>query len=260
MGAMPAASGRAAFQRRRPTQTRSNNSLRRTYDLLRSSLHHAIEPGSVLVEEELIDALSASRNTVRAALQLLADQGLVTRRPRLGTTARASMLLPFDGALAHSGGPADGRLHAEAMKASIIDAPTVVSRRLELTPGAPVALVEGVVFEQETPIGVSSSYVGLPAGVEPQVGRLPDVITLLEDRLHVGLGECDTMVAAVPCDDQTAALLGLALGAPMLWLEDFLRDADGRPRAVCELRYRGDCVAFSAVAHRGEPAPDPPPA
>ena len=49
-----------------------------------------------LVEHELTDALSASRNTVRAVLQQLAREGLVTREPKNGTRATGSLLLPID--------------------------------------------------------------------------------------------------------------------------------------------------------------------
>ena len=49
-----------------------------------------------LVEHELTDALSASRNTVRAVLQQLAREGLVTREPKNGTRAAGSLLLPID--------------------------------------------------------------------------------------------------------------------------------------------------------------------
>jgi GntR family transcriptional regulator len=36
----------------------------------------------------------------------------------------------------------------------------------------------------------------------------------------------------------------------MFWLEDLIRDTAGRPRAIKQARYRGDRVAFSAVARR----------
>src|SRR5438093_1605142 len=93
---MTGITARALYQQRRPAPERSNNSLRRTYDLLRSSLHHSLAPGASLVEEELVQTLSSSRNTVRAALQLLAQEGLVSRGPKVGTMALGSIILPFN--------------------------------------------------------------------------------------------------------------------------------------------------------------------
>src|SRR5258708_8193154 len=82
------------YQRQRQSPDRLNNSARRTYDLLRSTL---VTTGQsmLLVERELTDALSASRNTVRAVLRQLAREGLVTREPKNGTRATGSLLLPI---------------------------------------------------------------------------------------------------------------------------------------------------------------------
>ena len=48
------------------------------------------------MEQELTDALSASRSTVRAVLQQLAREGLVTREPKNGTWATGPLVLPIN--------------------------------------------------------------------------------------------------------------------------------------------------------------------
>lgn len=83
------------YQRNRRTPDRLNNSLRRTYDLLRSTLQNG-DAEVFLVEGELTDALSASRNTVRAVLQQLAKDGLVTRSPKRGTRSSGSLILQIN--------------------------------------------------------------------------------------------------------------------------------------------------------------------
>src|SRR5258706_14397831 len=84
------------YQRQRNSPDRLNNSTRPTYDLLRSALV-AMGRSVTLVEGELTDAMSASRSTVRAVLQQLAREGLVTREPKNGNPATGSLLLPIDG-------------------------------------------------------------------------------------------------------------------------------------------------------------------
>src|SRR5258708_12206751 len=81
------------YQRQRQSPDRLNNSARRTYDLLRSTL---VTTGQsmLLVERELTDALSASRNTVRAVLRQLAPECLVTPEPNNRTRPTGSLLLP----------------------------------------------------------------------------------------------------------------------------------------------------------------------
>jgi GntR family transcriptional regulator len=248
---MPGSSARAMFQQRRQTPPRTNNSVRRTYDLLRSSLHHSLEPGALLVEDDLVNALSASRNTVRAALQQLAHQGLVTRGPKVGTTVRGSTLLPLNDILTVRDKAAAYKMRSEPLEMSIVSGPALVRKWLDMQPGASLALIEGLVFQDETPVGLSVSYVGLTEAQERQLGAQPsDVVAFLEEKLNVSLGDCGTTIAALGCDAQTAELLGIEEGAPLLWLEDYLRDESGNPRAICQLRYRGDRVAFSATARR----------
>jgi GntR family transcriptional regulator len=114
-----------------------------------------------------------------------------------------------------------------------------------------VALSEGLVFQDEAKIGLSVSYVGLTVEEAEAIGsNSPDPISLLERVLQVSIGDAETTVATVTADAQSAEFLGIAEGTPMLWLEDLLRDVQGRPRAISQLRYRGDRVAFSATARR----------
>jgi GntR family transcriptional regulator len=250
---MPGVPARTFHQRQRQRDKRApgNNSARRTYDLLRFSLHH-LEPDSRLVEEKLVDSLSASRNTVRATLRLLAEQGLVTRRPKTGTTVATSLVLPVNEVMTVAEFDNRGRVPpaTRLLEALVIPAPEIIRERLALAADASVLILEGVLLDDGEPFAVSVSYVGLddPAqGVAEGAG--PDAIAFLED-LGVALGASHTTVGAVTTDAQTATLLGVAEGSPALWLEDLLRDVHGRPRALCQFRFRSDRVAFTSETHR----------
>ena len=113
------------YQRQRQSPDRLNNSPRRTYDLLRSTLVTAGR-SMRLVEHELTDALSASRNTIRAVLQQLAREGLVTREPKNGTRATGSLLLPIDELSPFA---------ARTLERRSLGCPPIVRDRLRLPPG-----------------------------------------------------------------------------------------------------------------------------
>ena len=197
-----------------------------------------------------MQTLSSSRNTVRAALQLLAQEGLVTRGPKVGTTAMGSTILPLV-ELLDVGDKAAYSMTMEVLEATVISAPAILRKWLALPPGSSVLLIEGLMVRDGEKMGVSVSYVGIAADASPElVGAPSDAIRFLEDTLHVHIGAAETTVGTVAADGQTAALLGIAEGTPMLWLEDFLRDEQGNPVAVTQLRYRGDRVALSATSHR----------
>ncbi len=244
-------SNRSRYQRRRATPPPVNNSVRRTYDLLRSTLP-SLEPDALLVEEDLIKSLSASRNTVRVVLQLLAAQGLLKRGPKVGTTVGSAMVLPVSRLINLGEAGKKPTIHTRLLESVVIPAPAAIRRRLELAEGARVALIEALLSDDTEPLAVSVSYVSLPENYERRI-KSAEIVAILEEDLNVSVGESDALIAALVADAQTAEQLQIDEGAPVLFLEDLLRDTDGMPRALSQLRYRADRVTFSATACR-EPA------
>jgi GntR family transcriptional regulator len=229
-----------------------NNSLRRAYDLLRSTLVTS-DGNMFLVEGELTDALSASRNTVRAVLQQLAREGLVTRGPKNGTRAAGSLVLRIDelSPVAQFGNGSAARVRASTLECRALGCPPLVRERLRLPAGGTVLMTEALLRQDDVPLGLSVSYVALGAELPPGFDvEEPDVIVILERQLGVRVKGSRTTVAAVAADEQTAELVGLEVGAPMIWLEDIIEDEDGQPRALSQLRLRSDRIAFSATAYR----------
>ncbi|GAB3219396.1 GntR family transcriptional regulator [Mycolicibacterium hippocampi] len=240
------------YQRQRHSPDRLNNSQRRTYDLLRSSIL-STSKSLLLVERELTDALSASRGTVRAVLQQLAREGLVTREPKNGTRATGSLLLPLDElrTMAQLPGDCSPPVESRTIECRPVGCPPVVRDRLRLTAGWNVLMIESLMVHDGLTIGVAVGYIGVS---ESQSRRIDaegqDVISILERQLGIRIGPSRTTVSAVTADEETADLIGVDIGAPLIWLEDVLEDQEGRPRALSQLRLRGDRVAFSANARR----------
>jgi GntR family transcriptional regulator len=240
------------YQRQRQSPDRLNNSPRRTYDLLRSTL---VSTGRsmLLVERELTDALSASRNTVRAVLQQLAREGLVTREPKNGTRATGSLLLRIDelSPVANFATEPSSTVEARTLERRPLGCPPMVRDRLGLPLGWTVLMIESLVLENGMPLGLSVNYIALGEEQSPDFDiDEPDVILILERQLGIRIGGSQTTVGAVAADEQTAELVGVDVGAPLVWLEDVISDENGQPRALSQLRLRGDRVAFSANAYR----------
>jgi GntR family transcriptional regulator len=77
-----------------------------------------------------------------------------------------------------------------------------------------------------------------------------DVFGLIEEATGQPLGAADVTVAPAVADPNTAALLGVAAGAPLFAIERLSRLADGRPVDLEYLRVRGDRMTLSATLHR----------
>lgn len=230
------------YQRQRQVPERVNNSARRTYDLLRATL---VSTGRTmpLVERELTDALSASRNTVRAVLQQLARDGLVTRGPKHGTQGTGSILLPFNELVP--------LLQARMLECRPISCPPMVRDRLRLPEGRTVIMLETLLLEEAYPVGLTVNYVALPEGQSSDFDLdEPDVILFIERKLGINVMGSRTTAGAMAADDQTADLLGVEMGAPLLWVDDVIEGHAGQPLALSQHRFRSDRVAFSAYASR----------
>jgi GntR family transcriptional regulator len=240
------------YQRNRQTPDRLNNSLRRTYDLLRSTLQNGSGDQS-LVEGELTEALSASRNTVRAVLQQLAKEGLITRSPKRGTRSAGSLMLQINSLspVKEFGGDAGIRTELRTLEYRTLGCLRMVRERLRLPPGWTVLMIESLLVQDNQPLGISVSYIALHPD-QPhnlQVDE-PDAILFLERQLDVRIVGSRTTIGATAADEQSAALVGVELGAPMIFLEDILEDENGQPRALSQFRMRSDRIAFTASASR----------
>lgn len=239
------------FQRNRHKPERLNNSLRRTYDLLRSTLQSA--EGTVsLVEGELMDALSASRNTVRAVLQQMAKDGLVTRSPKRGTQSAEQLLLKVNALSPVRELASASTIHTElrALEIQTVGCPRMVRERLALLTDSTVLMIEGLLTHCEVPMGITVSYIALTGQERDVVVDEPDAILFLEKRLGAKITSSRTTIGATAADAQSAELIGVEPGAPMIFLEDVLEDEKGRPRAISQFRLRSDRVAFQANAFR----------
>lgn len=240
------------YQRNRQTPDRLNNSLRRTYDLLRSTLQNG-QGDQFLVEGELIDALSASRNTVRTVLQQLAKDGLVTRSPKRGTRSAAAVMLRINqlSPVKEFGGDASIRAELKNLEYRPLGDLRLVRERLRLPSDWTVLMMESLIVRESQPLGISVSYIALhPDQSRDLVFDEPDPILFLERQLDVKITSSRTTIGATAADEQSAALVGVPLGAPMIFLEDILEDAGGQPRALSQFRMRSDRIAFTASASR----------
>lgn len=248
---------RLAYDQHRPTPERLNNSVRRTYDLLRAMLF-ASGQDRLLVENELVDDLSASRSTVRTVLQQLADDGLVRRSRRTGTTTTWSTVFAIDQLMTFGEFAQDQRaaVRGQVLETAVIRAPRLIRERLRLAEGSDVLVVESLMLREATAIAVAVSYVALRQGHQAPVPGDPfDVVTFVEQHLQVKIGASSSTMGASAADAETASLLGVAAGAPLIWCEDVLNDLQGDPLALCGFRFRSDHVAVSATAYRWSPRP-----
>ncbi|MBS9373051.1 GntR family transcriptional regulator [Rhodococcus sp. B50] len=224
----------------------STNQTRRAYGLIRSLIRSGfLVDDEQLVEDRLVKTMGIPRARVREALQQLAADGLVERRRRTGTRVRQEYFqVPVDDILPWHTPP--GFAVRQTDNRVVPSGPSIRTRLG--THDTRVGLVEHV-FEHVTstgvePLGVRMAYYR-EQYEQPKVWqRCPSLADAFALVYGVPLGKVDTVIDAVACDTDTARVLGLREGSPVLMREQLLRDVEGTVQEYTFSYYRADRVSF----------------
>lgn len=205
-------------------------------------LSGTLPPGTVLPAElELAQGYGIAVGTLRRALAVLTEEGLLTRRRRTGTvvTGRTPQLtLRFLLRYFRLHG-LDGRLvqaQSRSLAVSRETASPAEAVALDLSPGAELVRFRRLRLVEGLPVMLDDYAV--PAA--RLTGALPDQVPaqlyLHLDAAHgLRLAAAREMLGAELCPPAAAAL-GLAAGAPLLRIDEVAYDSAGRP-AVLALHH-----------------------
>ncbi|WP_123625711.1 GntR family transcriptional regulator [Streptomyces sp. SAI-097] len=228
---------------------------RQLADLLRRQLLDDAFPDGTLPHEDILAAdYDTTRNTVRQALDLLRAEGLVARRPGIGTVVVARK---YDHGLDRLMGLAEtlhehGRVTNEVRTTVPVPAPAPVAERLRVPHGADVLYIERLRRLNGVPLSLDLTYLPLDIGTALLGADLEntDVFRLLESVTGRPLGHAEITLEAVTADAHSAAVLEAPRGTAVLMLERLTHLADGRPVDLEFVRFRGDRIAMSGLLHR----------
>lgn len=205
-------------------------------------------------EQQLIDEFGTTRNTVRDALDLLRQDGLVERCPGVGTVVVAAK---YPHGLNRLMGLAEvmrehGTITNEVRTASLVTASRVVTERLQLSAGEKVVYIERLRRLEGIPLSLDLTYlprdVGEPLLAEDLAGR--DIFGLLEHLTGQSLGSADVGIEAVNADPHSATVLDAPRGAALLLVERLTHLDDGRPVDLEFIRFRADRITMRAQVNR----------
>jgi GntR family phosphonate transport system transcriptional regulator len=201
-------------------------------------------------EAQLAARFGVNRHTVRRALSQMADQGLVHARRGSGVFVAAT---PTDYPIGrrvrfHRNIRASGQTPGRKLLSLTTQAAAErEARALDLAPGAPVVVSDGLSMADDLPVALSCAM--FPAD------RLPGIEAALRDTASVteALARCgvpdytraSTRITALAATATQALHLRLAEGAPILRTESVNVDAQGRPVEYGRTWFAGDRVTLT---------------
>jgi GntR family transcriptional regulator len=210
--------------------------------------------GALPSEAELVAEFATTRNTVRAALELLRAEGLVDRCPGVGTTVVARKhphgLDRLEGLAEVFHGR--GTIHNEVRALAVIRPPAGVREHLGLATEDEVVYVERLRHLDGVPVSLDLTY------LVPDLGRQlldrdlasNDLFALLEEVSGSRLGHADLTVEAVSADAHSADVLGVPRQSALLMVERLTHLEDGRPVDFEFIRFRGDRLTLHGTTRR----------
>lgn len=210
-------------------------------------------PGDKLpTEAALASRFGVNRHTVRHAIAALADRGLVVSRRGAGVFVRHA---PTDYPLGarvrfHKAIAATGRLPSRRiLRLETRPADTAEAARLEIAPGDPVLVCEGVSLAEDVPIAHFHSL--FPASRLPGMAEaLAKVNSVTEALARAGVPDYTrrhTRLGAERASPTCALHLGLREGDPVLRSEALNVDPEGRPVEAGTTWFAGDRVTITVT-------------
>lgn len=205
-----------------------------------------LKPGDRLpTERELCDAYDVSQITVRQAIQMLVNDGLVVRRPRTGTHVAQRKfsqdlirLTSFSEDMRSRGLRPGGRVLAVVEE----QADAATADKLQLPMGEPVVRIERLRTAEHEPMAIevfriqSSLCPGLAAR-DIEGLSLYDILT---KTYGLDLAWADQSFEASIASQREAAALDIRRGSPVLRVERLTYSSTRHPLEYTASVYRGD--------------------
>jgi DNA-binding GntR family transcriptional regulator len=188
-------------------------------------------PGDRLENEiSLADRWGLSRPTMRRAIQVLVDKGLLVRRRGIGTqVVHGRMKRPMElTSLFDDLTRSDQKPGTRVLERALVPAPAPVAERLGVATGTEVLHLERLRSARAKPLALLRNW--LPAGLAPALSRealetrgLYELMRGTGVHLRVATQRIGARGASAP----ESRLLGLRRGAPLLTMERVAYDGSG---------------------------------
>src|SRR5690606_252516 len=233
------------------------------YLILREQLQEGrFDQDGVPGEHALADQLKVARITIRKAMEMLVADGLVSRRPGLGTwpvrgKARADgMAAAGKPQKAHLTGLLENivnmgrRTSVQVLDSALVSASPSVAEALRIDIGAPVYKSLRVRSTDAGPLSYITTYVPQAVADFTREDLEREPMLMLLESAGVEFGGATQTIAARLADAQIAHYLDVSLGSALLSVTRVVHDTEDRPVQLLLGLYRPDRYQYQLQLSR----------
>lgn len=202
-------------------------------------------------ETTLCETYNVSRGTVREAVKMLLQQGLLIREQGRGTFVTsqnkigqdAQELMGFTELMRRHGKEAGGKL----LKVEVQKPDRKIRDMLKLPEAGSVVRIERLRLGDDEPLIIERSYFvhNLFAPLLDFDLAAESIYAILYRETDIRLGDAEQIIEAALAGPPEAALLGIESGSPLLLIKRRIKTNDGRYFQYSEDAYRGDKLRFT---------------
>ncbi len=133
-----------------------------------------------------------------------------------------------------------------------VPANALVAKALGISTGDTVLRIKRRHFWEASPVAIAVIYLPEPLGqhITPSQVTTTPIYTLLTDEAHVDICRATQVVRALNADAETALLLAVPTGAPLMMVERVTYSTTGMPLEFIQFYHRGDSYELSIELHR----------
>lgn len=222
------------------------------YDILYQDIKNGVyQPGELLpTENELIDKYNVSRVTVRKAMDLLMNDGLILKRRGYGTFVRQPEMeleitkVSYFAKLTEQMGYI---AHTEVISNKKVIASKNVAELLGVPENTPLINLRRLRFANNIPVRMESAFLVYNTYKEVEKQDFTDgsLRQFLFETYGVSWSNIAGKIFAMAADATQARYLKVEEGAPILFAENLFTTPDGTPQELAHVYYRADSNYFS---------------
>lgn len=229
------------------TNGRGTTMYQHVANILRDRIAYGIYPKSELLPPEmlLLSEFNVSRHTIREAMRLLVGEGLIERSPGRGTVVSPT---PRNG---NWGIKSLNDLVGEFSESQIVVLKRASSAArhfpevadiLGIKRNGSLFHIQRVMSAKEGPIALHRLFTHIKYSSRLPKDRIgkQTLIGLIEEHCGVVANRTRQVASAIAADAETAKLLGVRVGSPMLLLKRTYMSSDDQPIEYTELICRPD--------------------